>query len=195
MGDVVFTNNQYYIRRKIFSFLGQKFYIYDKNDAMVGFVKQKAFKLKEDIRVFETPDCQRELLVIQARQIVDFSAAYDIYDPVNREKVGALRRQGLKSTFFKDSWEVLDENDNPVGKIEELGGALATLRKWIEILSIIPQEFSLQYGDLEVAHFEQNWNFFVPRLTVDFLGGPEEIDRRLGLGAAVLICAIEGRQN
>lgn len=195
MGDVVFSKSQYYIRRKIFSFLGQKFYIYDGHDAMVGFVKQKAFKLKEDIRVFETPDCARELLVIQARQIIDFSAAYDIYDPVNRQKVGALRRQGLKSTLFKDSWEILDGDDNPVGKIEELGGALATLRKWIEILSIIPQEFSMQFGGQEVAHFEQNWNFFAPRLTVDFLGGPEEIDRRLGLGAAVLISAIEGRQN
>ena len=195
MSDVIFDQDQYVLRRKLFAFLGKKFYIFDANEQLVGFVKQKAFKLKEDIRVFKTTECQNEILVIKARSIVDFSAAYDIYDPANNEKVGALRRQGLKSTFFKDSWEVLDNDDNPVGKLEELGGALATLRKWINILTFIPQEFSLQYEDLEVANFKQSWNFFMPKLAIQFFGGPEEIDRRLGLGAAVLISAIEGRQK
>jgi hypothetical protein len=194
MGEAIFDKSSYVLRRKIFTFLGQKFYIRDMNDQLVGFVKQKAFKLKEDIRVFRSEACKDELLVIKARSIVDFSAAYDIWDPTTQEKIGALRRQGMKSTFIRDCWDVLDNNDQPVGKVEEMDGALATLRKWISYLSFIPQEFSLKYDDLEVAHFQQNWNFFVPKLQIEFHGGPDEIDRRLGLGAAVLISTIEGRQ-
>ena len=48
---------------------------------------------------------QVELLSIQARQIIDFSAAYDVYDGSTGSKVGALKRKGMKS-ILRDECEI-----------------------------------------------------------------------------------------
>ena len=44
------------------------------------FSEQKMFRLREDIRVYDSEDKSREVLNIKARQIMDFSAAYDVVD-------------------------------------------------------------------------------------------------------------------
>jgi len=57
----------------------------------------KAFKLKEDIRLYANEDMQAELLLIQARRVLDISSEYDVTDSQTGEKVGVLKRKGLKS--------------------------------------------------------------------------------------------------
>ena len=69
------------VKSKLFSLsFDKKFNIFDANDKLIGLCNQKAFKLKEDIRVFSDESMTKEIIKIQAKQIVDFSAAYDIYD-------------------------------------------------------------------------------------------------------------------
>ena len=84
----------YHIRRKVFSFLGQSFHIYDPQNQLIGFCRQKAFKLKEDIRVYSDSSKQQEILCIKARNIIDFSACYDVVDPVSGNFLGSWRRKG-----------------------------------------------------------------------------------------------------
>ena len=51
-------------------------------------------------------------------------------------------------------------------------------------------------GGATVATFQQNYNPFVRKLMVDFTMDPYgRLDRRLGLAAATLLSAIEGRQS
>ncbi|MDD4892351.1 MAG: hypothetical protein PHU85_20705, partial [Phycisphaerae bacterium] len=71
---------QYRIRRKVFKLFGGKFTFYDLagNEVMVS--KQKAFKLKEDIRIYSASRPDVELLTIKARAVIDFAAAYDVFD-------------------------------------------------------------------------------------------------------------------
>ena len=57
-------------------------------------------------------------LSIKARNVVDFSASYDVIDSKTGNKLGALRRKGWAS-ILRDSWEVLDADDVVIGKIEE----------------------------------------------------------------------------
>src|SRR4029077_2269197 len=110
---------QYTIRRKVFSFLGQKFHIYDANEKLLGFSEQKAFKLKEDIRVYSDETKSDERVVIKARSILDFGAAYDVFDSKQaQQKVGALKRKGWTS-ILRDSWIVMDPQDREIGKIQE----------------------------------------------------------------------------
>ena len=48
----------------------------------------------------------------------------------------------------------------------------------------------------KVATVRQNFNPFVLKLTVDFsLDRNGLLDRRLGLAAVILLCAVEGRQG
>ena len=187
------AHDRYLVRRKFWSFLGQKFFIYDGSDNLIGYVKQKAFKLKEDIRVYRTEACADELLVIKARSIIDFSAAYDVVDPTTQEKVGAFRRKGMASSFVRDTWEILDLQDRTVGTILEDSAILGMVRRYV--FKFLPQAYTVTIGATPAAEFRQTWNIFIPKMWCNFQVPNATFDRRLGLGAAILISAIEGRQQ
>jgi uncharacterized protein YxjI len=70
----IFGHNQYLLKRQVFALTG-KFRIYDPSENLVMFSEQKMFRLREDIRVFSDESKTQEVLMIKARQIIDFSAA------------------------------------------------------------------------------------------------------------------------
>jgi hypothetical protein len=195
---VIYLNNiyeypSYLIRRKVLTLAGAKFHIFDPSGRVVMFSKMKAFKLREDIRLYAGEDMKNELINIHARQIVDFSAAYDVFDAVTGEKVGALKRKGLKS-IIKDEWLILDNNDNQIGSIKEDNTGLALVRRFLT--NLIPQSYDIEINGQVVAEYRQRFNPFVLKLELDFARDTNHIlDRRLGLAAGILLCAIEGRQN
>ena len=180
----------YRIRRKVLKIFGASFHVYD-GDKVVAFCKQKAFKLREDIRLFTDESMATELLWIRARQIIDFAACYDIVDSASQKKVGSLRRRGFAS-LVRDSWEVMDLDDKVIGKVEEDGMGMALLRRFLS--NLIPQTFHLSGGAGGKVTLKQRFNPFVYSLEVTV---PVDcsFDKRLVFGAAVLIAAIEGRQE
>ena len=188
-----FGHSTYLVRKKVFKLLGASFHIYDPQGQLAFYSKMKAFKLKEDIRLYADESMQTELLSIQARQIIDFSAAYDVIDSTSQQKVGALRRKGLKSVI-KDEWTIMDANDQEIGLIMEDSTVLALIRRFV--INLLPQTFHAVVRGQPVCEFKQHFNPFVLKLTVDFSADPAKaFDRRLGLAAAVLLGAIEGRQK
>ena len=195
-GVSILPDTQYIARKKVLKIFGQAFHIYDSQEKLVAFSKLKAFKLKEDIRVYTSEEMTTELLQIKARQIIDFSAAYDVFDPRAGQKVGALKRKGLKS-MLKDEWVILDASDREIGLIVEDSMAKALLRRFIELAAIIlPQKYHAEMGGQIVTTYQQNFNPFVHKLVIDFSPDTNKrFDRRLGLAAAVLLLAVEGRQG
>jgi hypothetical protein len=190
-----FGHRTYLVRRKFWKLFGESFFVFDSNGALVLFSKMKAFKLKEDIRVFTDETLQTEALSIQARSVLDFSGSYDVYDSASGERAGALRRKGLKSSFYKDEWVILDSAEREIGLIQEESAFLALLRKYL-LGALIPQSFSAQIGGRTVATFSQHFNLFATKLTLDFSADPQhQFDRRLGIAAGILLCAIEGKQQ
>jgi hypothetical protein len=190
-----FGHQTYLVRKKFWQFFGGSFFVYDSNGAVVLFSRLKAFKLKEDIRVCTDESLQTEALSIQARSVLDFSGSYDVYDSATGERVGVLRRKGLKSSFYKDEWVILNQNEVEIGLIREENAFLALLRKYL-LGALIPQSFNVQIGDQTVATFNQHFNLFATKLTLDFSLDPQhQFDRRLGIAAGILLCAIEGKQD
>lgn len=188
----MFDLDRFLVRRRMLNILGTGFHVYDPAGNVVGFSEQKAFKLKEDIRVFADVRKSKELLTIRARQIIDFSAAYDVVDTAEGRKVGAARRKGW-SSILRDSWELLDENDRPVAHLQEDSATLALVRRFLT--NLIPQRYHLRAdGERQVAVLRQRFNPFVLKLDVE-IDRDCPIDRRLVLATAVLLAAIEGRQN
>ena len=189
----VFTHETYLVRKKIFKVFGAAFHIYDPNGKLAFYSKMKAFKLKEDIRLYTGEDMQTEVLKIQARQILDFSAAYDVIDPASDTKIGALKRKGMKS-FLKDEWIIMDAEDREMGLIKEDSMLLALIRRFLT--NLIPQKY---YGELQgeqICVFKQNFNPFVTKINLDFsMDKIGLLDRRIGIAGAVLLCAIEGKQS
>ncbi|MCL7415594.1 MAG: hypothetical protein M8349_05980 [ANME-2 cluster archaeon] len=187
-----FEHSTYLVRRKILKLFGAAFHIYDPDGNVAFYSKLKAFKMKEDIRVYTGEDMQEEVLVIKARKILDISAAYDVVDPTTNEKVGVLKRKGIKS-IMKDEWIFMDANDQEIGLIKEDSTFFALFRRFIT--SIIPQTYHGYIGDNLVCTFKQNFNPFVMKINLDFSPDTTNVlDRRLGIAAAVLLTAIEGKQ-
>lgn len=178
------------IRKKFLKIFGGAFHVYDSEGNVVLYAKQKAFRLKEDIRLFTGEDMQTELLRIQARQVIDFSAAYDVVDMTTGEIAGTLKRKGLKSVL-KDEWLVLDPAGNEIGCIKEDHLALALMRRFLT--DWIPQRFTFFANGQVAAQYQQRFNPFIRKIDIDLT--PGGIDRRLGIAGAVLLCAIEGRQS
>ncbi|WP_449602695.1 hypothetical protein [Paenibacillus sp. Marseille-Q9583] len=190
--NATYTHTEYIIRKKVFSIMGAKLHIYDNAEQLVLYSQMKAFKLKEDIALYTDESMQKELLRIKARNAIDFSAVYDVHDSETGEHVGALRRKGLKS-ILKDEWMILDRHDQEIGKIKEDSTAMAILRRFI---SIIPQKYNIEMNDTTIPTFKQNFNPFVTKIIADFSEDPKGmLDRRLGLAAGILLCAIEGKQD
>ncbi len=188
-----FQYTQYVLRRQIFALTG-KFRLYTLDGQLVLFSQQKMFKLREDIRVYSDEDKSQELLYIQARQIIDFSASYDVIDSLERRKVGVLRRRGIKS-LLRDEWEVLDAADRPLGTLVEDSLGQAMLRRMI-LGTLLPQNYDLFLGEQRVADLRQRFNPFRYELTLDFeMDQARRLDRRLGIAAGILLATIEGKQE
>jgi hypothetical protein len=187
---------QYTIRRKVLKLFGAAFHVYDPSGNVIAYCKQKAFKLKEDIRLYTDESCTTELFCIRARSIIDFGATYDLTLPDGRV-LGSFRRKGLKSTFVRDEWLVFGPQGVQVATLAEQGGALAFLRKYIDILAAFsPQTFTLaRDGQAPLATFRVHFNLFVYRLSIAVLADDAELDDLMILAAGSLIAAIEGRQK
>lgn len=188
-----FNYQNYLVRRKIITLMGAKFHVFNPNGEVVLFSKLKAMRLKEDVRLYTGEDMSTELVNIHARSIVDISAIYDVSDSQTGLRIGSLKRKGLKS-ILKDEWIILNVNDQEIGIIQEDSMGLALLRRLL--VNLIPQSYNVYIGGRLVSTFKQNFNPFVTKLNLDFSNDTEGIfDKRLGIAAGIMLCAIDGKQN
>jgi uncharacterized protein YxjI len=191
--NAIFQFPTYLLKRQAIALTG-KFRFYDPAGRLVLFSEQKMFRLREDIRVYDSEDKSREVLSIKARQIMDFSAAYDVVDTELNQKVGVLRRKGLRS-LLRDEWDVLDANDRLIGQLFEDSVGLALLRRFL-LGSWLPQNYDLTIDGTRVADLKQNFNLFRYELNLDFsMDTTHRFDRRVGIAAGILLAAIEGKQD
>lgn len=189
----IFQFPSYLVQRQVFALTG-KFRFFDPSGNLVMFSEQKMFKLREDIRVYSDESKTQEVLSIKARQIIDFSAAYDVVDTAYNQKVGTLRRKGW-SSMLRDEWQVLDANDNQIGVMFEDSMGMALLRRFL-LGSWLPQNYDITLGETRVADLKQNFNLFRYELNLDFSMDPSQrLDRRLGIAAGILLAAVEGKQS
>ena len=190
----VFELDSYLCRRKVMALVG-KISVMDSSGAVVAYSRQKAFKLREEIRVFTDETESSLLFTIKARSIIDFAATYDV-TTFDGTTAGALRRKGFKS-MFKDQWIVQGRGDSVDGSIDEAGGTgLALARRFIPFVAwFMTQDYTMTVGDREVAAFQRNRNPFVSKLGVQLTSRCSREQRTLVLAAAVLMLIIEGKEN
>jgi hypothetical protein len=82
-----------------------------------------------------------------------------------------------------------------IGLISEDNAALAILRRTV-VGWMCPQTYDGTVGGHPVCHFHRNFNPFVSKVTLDFrVDTAGMLDRRLGIAAAILLLAIENKQN
>lgn len=187
-----FQHNHYLFRRKVFKLFGGAFQVYDESGNLLFYSKQKAFKLREDFRVYSGERQAEELLTIKTLQILDIGATYNVQDTTTGEAIGAIRRKGLKS-MVKDEWIFLSNDGREMGRLTERSIAGAFLSRFI---SLIPQTYVIISADgREVAEIKQHFNPFVLKYTMTIVEPRPSIDRRLLISSWILLAGIERRQR
>ncbi len=191
--EEIMSRDKFFAKRDVFV-IGGAFRIMTPEGKLLLYCRQKLFKLREDLRVYSDPEKKKEVLHIQARQILDFSATYDVIDSETKEKIGVLRRKGLRS-MIRDNWEILDKNDNYLASIMEDSLAKAMIRRWL--FNLLPQTYYMvNSSQSRLGEIKQFFNPFIHKFSMDFSADrAKSLDRRLGLAAVILLLAIEGRQQ
>ena len=188
-------HEQYTIRRKVFAFLGKSFHIYDEGGAVVGFCRQKALRLKEDLRIYTSPAKDQELLLIKARNVIDWWATYDIKTP-DGILLGSVRRKGMSSSLIRDHWLIFDVNENEIGSVLEDSAGLGFARRFLPFVSLFsPQSYTIQRkGEKSaIATLRTHANIFIRRLGIAIHGESEEIPELFVLAIGCLLAAMESR--
>lgn len=97
--------------------LASQIYVRDANGNLLGYVKQKLLKLKEDINVFADENQTQLLFNIKADRVIDFSARYNFTDQSGRF-LGSIKRQGMRS-LWKTHYQISDADNRQILEIRE----------------------------------------------------------------------------
>lgn len=114
--------------------LASQIYVRDANGNLIGYVKQKLLKLKEDINVFADEGQTQHLFNIKADRIIDFSAKYN-FTSASGQALGSISRKGMRS-IFKAHYMIFDESGNQTMEIHEENG-------WIKVVDSLLGEIPL----------------------------------------------------
>lgn len=134
--------------------IASQIYIRDANGSLLGYVKQKLLKLKEDINVFADEQQSRVLFNIKADRVIDFSARYNFKDEHGR-LLGSIKRKGMRS-IFKANYEIFDPLGVQVMKIREENA-------WIKVIDSLA-------GEIPIVGMFSGY-FFNPSYMIDRLDG------------------------
>ena len=97
--------------------LASQIYVRDANGNLVGYVKQKLLKLKEDINVFADEEQTELMFNIKADRVIDFSAQYNFTDSGGKF-LGSIKRQGMRS-IWRTHYQIFDAQNQQVLEINE----------------------------------------------------------------------------
>lgn len=191
--DPAFLHHQFLLKRQVLALTGT-FRIFSPTGELLFYSRQKMFRLKEDIRVFTDEACTRQVLQINARQVIDFSATYDVTDVSAGVLVGAVQRKGWRS-LARDEWHFLSPIGAPIGMMQEDSLQRALLRRLL-LGSLLPLRYQItSAAGEEVGTIQQRFNLLRFELELNLSGMGSQLDPRLAIAAILLLGAIEGRQS
>jgi hypothetical protein len=102
-----------------FKFLTISSYIrvVDATGRLVSYVKQRAFRLREDVTIFADEGQTQPIYHIKADRMIDIGATYSISTADGRS-LGSVRQRGMR-TLWKATYDILDDGGNAIGVVHE----------------------------------------------------------------------------
>jgi len=181
--------------------LASQIRITDGSGTMIGYVRQKMFKLKEAIEIFTDESRAQKWCEIRADRIIDFSAKYTFYDSTGNA-FGAIRRKGMRS-IWRAHYEILD-HETPEYEIREVNGWVKVMDSLVGELPIIglfsgyffhPQYLATRIADgAEILRITKQPALLEGKFTVEALSEIEANDQvRLVLATLMLTLLERGR--
>jgi uncharacterized protein YxjI len=144
----------------------------DAGGRLVFYVKQKLFKLKEEVTVYADAQQAQPLYKINADRVLDISARYHFTD-VNGINLGSVKREGMRS-LWKAHYNIL-AGDALVMTIREENAWVKVLDALISAIPIIgvfsgyvlhPAYLVSRTDDTAVKRLEKQPSLFESRFTI-----------------------------
>jgi hypothetical protein len=196
-------------RRKFFKILGAEIDITDpETGEMVGFIEMKAWKLREDIRIYADKSKANELFRIHARSIIDFGVTYDVFDSQTSEQLFAVRRKGLRSAFLRDHWNITKADDSTIGSLQETSSGLALLRRYTDLIPFVGPivDLAMSFWPLTYSIFDASGqtvgtlthqrNPFIVKFSLDVTDNSSgQHDPRIAVALTALLSVVDASKN
>ncbi len=177
------------------STLANDFTAKDVNGKTIAYVKQKLFKLKEAITVYDNENKTNVNYKINADKWIDFSAAYSISDSKGNE-IGKIARKGWAS-LWKAEYELIDQHKQIQYHIREENGwvkVFDSLLGEIPILGMLTGYFFnptykvTNLNDEIVVRLKKESSFFGRKFEIiKLLDFDNDDDERIILGLMMMI--------
>jgi len=100
------------------STLANDFKATDASGKTIAYVRQKMFKLKEDIQIFSDESRTKQNYRIKADTWLDFSTAYSFYSEGNTKSFGKVVRKGWRS-IWKAHYQIIDQHEKQQYSVSE----------------------------------------------------------------------------
>ncbi|MFT5848889.1 MAG: hypothetical protein ACJARX_002041 [Psychroserpens sp.] len=175
--------------------LSNDFSAIDASGKMVAYVRQKMFKLKEDINIYDTENKSNLTHNIRADQWIDFSAAYSFKDAQGKE-IGKIARQGWAS-IWKAHYELIDQHQKLQYHIREDSAWVKVLDSIFGQLPIIggltgylfnPSYTVTDLNDQAICQLKKEPSFFGRKFTLSKLKPiNKDDDERIILGFMMMV--------
>ena len=174
----------------------------DATGQLLCYVKQKAFKLKEEVTVFGDEAQTRPLYKINADRVIDISAQYKI-DDVTGRTLGVVKRRGMRS-FWRAHYEIhragtptlVIQEENPWVKVAD--GFLTE----IPVLGMFAGYFfhpayrvTRSDTGAVAARVVKQPAMFEGRYRMDAVGSLTEEDERLAVLSVLMMLLLERRRG
>ena len=178
--------------------IASQIYIRDANGGLIGYVKQKLFKLKEDINVFADESQTQLLYNIKADRVLDFSARYNFTDAAGNQ-IGSIKRKGMRS-IWRANYEIYDPSDNQVMKINEESGWVKVVDSLVGEIPLIgmftgyffnPSYIISRMDETQVARLQKQPAFFEGKFLLSPIGQMSSDDENLVLLGALAMTLLE----
>jgi len=175
--------------------LANDFVATDARGNTVAYVRQKMFKLKENIEIFSDESKSQLNYTIKADRWLDFSAAYAFHDE-NGKVFGKVARKGWRS-IWKAKYNIIDENNNQQYSIGEENGwikVMDSLLGEIPILNIFtgylfnPTYLVVDTNDKPIVRLKKQASFWGRNFEIEKVGTMDaDDDDRILLGIMMMI--------
>jgi len=189
------------LRFKISTFASD-FVAKDAQDRTIAYVRQKMFKLKEDVSVFSDESKERLQFSIKANKWLDFSASYQFLDSEG-VACGRVVRKGWRS-IWKARYEIYDEQDQQDLLIQEESAWVKVADGFLGEIPILnfftgylfnPKYIVTRPDGTEVARLVKNPSFFGRKFTIDQLGDFDVHEEARLLLALMMMVLLERRRG
>jgi uncharacterized protein YxjI len=131
--------------------LSSDFTISDAREKSLFYVRQKMFKLLEEVVVCKDSTQAQQLYTIKANKWLDFSAAYNFAN-TQGQNLGKVARKGWAS-IFKAHYEIFDEQQGQTHTIREENA-------WVKVMDAI-------FGEIPIIGLFSGYLFHPAYLVTD----------------------------